>query len=112
MYSIKNIFAAIVLITGLSVGAQAAETVKPLQGISLHTATKDAVAYFLAEKGACKVVLTVTDKAVYAPARFEQAVDPNKPSLRPLDDANALEFACAPEARSLSVTVLETVAQH
>ena len=100
------------LFVGYVATAQAAEIVKPLQGISFHTETKDAVAYFTSEKGACKVVLIVTDKDVYAPTRFEQAVEPSEPSLRPLDDSNSLELACAPEARALSINMLATVAEH
>ena len=111
MHSIKNIFAAIVLSTGLSIAAQA-ETLKPLQGVSFHTETKDAVAYYLADKGTCKVVVTLTDKTAYAPARFEQQVEPGKPNLRQLDNAEALELACAPQAQTLSINVVETIAQH
>ena len=85
MYSIKNIFAAIVLSTSLSVAAQAAETVKPLQGISFHTETKDAVAYYLADKGACKVIVTLADKTAYAPTRFEKAVEAHKSALYQVD---------------------------
>ena len=111
MNSIKTIIAGIALSTGLSIAAHA-ETVKPLQGVSFHTETKDAVAYYLAEKGACKVVVTLTDKTAYAPARFEQDVEPGKPSLHGLDNAKALEFACAPEAKALSINVLDTIAKH
>ena len=32
--------------------------------------------------------------------------------VRQLDDAKALEFACAPGAKALSITVLETVARQ
>jgi len=110
MNSLKTIIVAAALAT-LS-GYAHAETVKPLQGVSIHTETKDAVIYYIADKGACKVVLTATDKAAYAPIRFEQTVEPSKPNLRQLDDANALEFACALEAQALSVNVLEMVAQH
>ena len=97
----------------LSFGATAqAGTVKPLQAASFHTATMDAVAYFLAEKGTCKVVVTVTNKSSFDPSRVEQAVNPGKPSVQHLDDASALEFACSPEAQALSINVLEAVAQH
>ena len=112
MYSIKNIFAAIVLSTGLSVAAQAAETVKPLQGVSFHTETKDAVAYYLADKGACKVVVTFADKTAYAPVRFEKAVEAHKSALYQVDAGKALEFACQPDAQALTINMLATVAQH
>ena len=113
MNTIKNIIIAATLST-LSVGylgaAQAAETVKPLQGISFHTDTKDAVAYYLADKGTCKVVLMVTDKTAYAPARFEDVVEANKSTLRPVDDGKSLEFACAPDAQAMTINMLATVA--
>jgi hypothetical protein len=110
MNSIKTIIVAATL-SALSGYAQA-ESLKPMQGISFHTETKDTVAYYLADKGTCKVVVTSTDKTLYAPARFEQAVEPGKPTLHQLDDAKALEFACSPDARALSINVIETLAQH
>ena len=112
MHSIKNIFAAIVLSTGLSVAAQAAETVKPLQGISFHTETKDAVAYYLADKGICKVVLTLTDKTAYAPTRLEKAVETHKPALYQVDDGKALEFACQADAQAMTINLVTTVAAN
>jgi len=111
MNTIRTIIVAATLST-LSGYAQAAETVKPLQGVSFHTETKDAVVYYLADKGTCKVVVTFTDKTAYAPTRFEQAVEPGKPSLHQFDNAKALEFTCAPEAKALSINVLNTIAQH
>jgi hypothetical protein len=112
MNSLKTIIVAFaVSVLSFSAMAQAG-TVKPLQAVSFHTATKDAVAYFLAEKGACKVVVTLTNKSSYDPSRVEQVVNPGNPSLQQLDDASALEFACSPEAQALSINVLEAVAQH
>ena len=115
MNSIKNIIVAATLST-LSLGylttAQAAETVKPLQGVSFHTETKDAVAYYLADKGTCKVVLTLTDKSAYAPTRFEQVVDAHKSALHQIDDDKALEFACQADARVMTINMLTTVAAN
>jgi hypothetical protein len=115
MNPIKNIFIAIALST-LSLGylgaAQAAETVQPLQGISFHTATKDAVAYFTADKGTCKVVLTVTDKIAYAPTRFEEAVQAHKSILQQVDDGKSLEFACQADAQAMTINMLATIAAH
>ena len=113
MNSIKNIIVAATLST-LSLGylttAQAAETVKPLQGISFHTDTKDAVAYYLADNGACKVVLMLTDKTFYAPTHFEDAVEAQKSILHWIDNGNALEFACQADAQAMTINMLETVA--
>ena len=110
MNSLKTIIIAAAL-SALSGYAQA-ETLKPLQGVSFHTETRDAAAYYVADKGTCKVVVTLTDKVAFAPERFEQAVEPGKPDLRQLDNAKALELACAPEAQTLSINVVETIAQH
>jgi len=114
MNSIKNISVAIVLSTGLSLAslaaAQAAETVKPLQGVSIHTEMKDAVAYYLADKGTCKVILTLTDKTAYVPTRFETAVEENKSALYQVDDGKALEFACQADAQAMTINLLATVA--
>ena len=112
MYSIKNIFAAIVLFAGLSIAAQAAETVKPLQGVSFHTETKDAVAYYLADKGACKVIVTLADKTAYAPTRFEKAVEAHKSALYQVDAGKALEFACLEHAQAMTISLLATVAAN
>jgi len=115
MNSIKNIILAATLST-LSLGylttAQAAETVKPLQGISFHTETKDAVAYYLADNGTCKVVLMLTDKTLYVPTRFEEAVEPQKSTLRRIDDSKALEFACQADAQAMTIDMVTTVAAN
>ncbi len=110
MNSLKTIIVAAAL-SAIS-GYAHAETLKPLQGVSFHTATRDAAAYYFADKGTCKVVVTLTDKVAFAPERFEQAVEPGKPNLRQLDNAKALELACAPEAQTLAINVVETIAQH
>jgi hypothetical protein len=114
MNPIKNITAA--MLSALSVGyfgaAQAAETIKPLQGVSFHTATKDAVAYFASDEGTCKVVLTLTDKAAYAPARFEKTVEARKSILHLVDDGTALEFACQEHAQAMTINLISTVANE
>ena len=64
----------------LAVGhAQAGEqTMKPLQGWSFHAGSKHAVAYFQAESRNCQLVVTSSDDASYAPARYEAAVETGK----------------------------------
>jgi len=113
MNSIKNIIVATAL-SALSVGyigtAQAAETVKPLQGVSFHTDTKDAVVFFTADKGTCRIVLTLTDKIAYAPTRFEDVVEARKSTLQQIDDGNALQFACQADAQAMTINMLATVA--
>ena len=110
MSSLKTIIVAAAL-SALSGYAQA-ESVKPLQGVSFHTETKDAVAYYLADKGTCKVVVTLVDKTDYAPARFEEAVEANKSKLHQIEEGNALELACQPDAQAMTINLLTTVAQH
>jgi hypothetical protein len=90
--------------------AQAAETVKPLQAVSFHTQAKDAVAYYVADNGTCKVVLTLTDKTVYAPTRIEEAVEANKSIRRQVDEGNALEFACHADAQAMTINLLAAIA--
>jgi hypothetical protein len=109
MNSITRICIAATL-SALAGYAQAAETVKPLQGVSFHTETKDAVVYYLADKGTCKVVLTLTDKSVYAPTRFKEAVEANKSIRHLIDDGKALEFMCHADARAMTINLLTSVA--
>ena len=110
MNTIKTIIVAAAL-SALSGYAQA-DTVKPLQGVSFHTTTKDAVAYYLAEQGTCKVVVTLSDTAAYAPTRFEEAVEANKSIRRQIDNSAALEFACQADAQAMTINLLTTVAQQ
>ena len=105
----RNIVAA-ALSLGYLGAAQAAETVKPLQGVSFHTASKDAIAYYLADKGTCKVVLMLTDKTFYAPTRFEEAVEAHKSALHQIDNGKALEFACHADAQAMTINLATTVA--
>ena len=112
MNSIKTIIVAAAGSPLLLSGYAQAESVKPLQGVSFHTDTKDAVAYYVADKGTCKVVVMVTDKTVYAPTRFEEAVEASNSILHQIDDGKALEFACQTDAQAMTINILETVAQH
>jgi hypothetical protein len=110
MNPIKTIIVAAAL-SALSGYAQA-ESLKPLEGISFHTAAKDAVAYYLADKGTCKVVVTLADKVGVASTRFEEAVGAGQSILHQIDDGKALEFGCQPDAQALTINMLATVAQH
>jgi len=109
MNTIRTIIVAAAL-SALSGYAQAAETLKPLQGVSFQTEMKDAVAYYLADKGTCKVILTFTDKTAYALTRFEDVVEVNKSAMYQIDDGNALEFACQADAQAMTIKMLATVA--
>jgi hypothetical protein len=107
----KTIIVAAALFVGYLGAAQAAETIKPLQGMSFHTRSTDAVAYFTADKGKCSLVLTVTDKFAYAPTRFEEVVKPRRSTLYQVADGTALEFTCRTDAQAMtikSIDILET----
>ena len=110
MNSIKNIIVAIAL-SALFAGYAQAETLKPLQGISFHTDTKDAVAYFLSENRTCKLVLTMADKDAQ-PTRFEAAIPGGKFVSHELADGKALEFDCHADAQQMTITAEPTVAAN
>jgi hypothetical protein len=113
MNTIKNIIVAATL-SAVSLSylttAEAAETVKPLQGVSFHIGSTDAVAYFIADKGACDLVVTLTDEFAYAPTRFEEVVEAHKSTLHQVDDGKSLEFACQANAQAMTINMLATVA--
>jgi hypothetical protein len=109
-HALDHIFAAIVLSTGLSVAAQAGETVKPLQGISFHAPSMDAVAYFLAEDRSCKVVLTMADNG--QSTRFEAAISAGESTSYKLTEGKSLEFACQADAHALMINMAATVAAN
>ena len=71
---------------------------------------KDAVAYYLADKGTCKVVVMATDKTVFAPTRFEEAVEAQKSIVHQIDDGKSLEFACQADAQAMTINMLTTIA--
>lgn len=110
MNSIKTVAVILFALVFCLGAADAAETVKPLQASSFHTANKDVIGYFTLDKGVCKVVLMLTDKIIYAPARFEQAVEALKSMSYQVDDGAALEFACQADAQLMTVTLVAKVA--
>ena len=109
MNSLKTIIIAAAL-SALSGYAQA-ESVKPLQGVSFHTDTKDAVAYFLSENRTCKLVLTMADKDAQ-PTRFEAAIPGGESVSHELADGKALEFDCHADAQQMTITAQPTVAAN
>ena len=110
MNTTKNIIVAVAL--SLSFGAAHAETVKPVQGISFHAGSKDAVAYFLSENRTCKFVLTTADKDAQ-PTRFEAALSSGESSSYEFSEGKSLEFACQSDAQSMTITPVATLAaQH
>ena len=109
----KNSLKTIIVAAALSAlsGYAQAENLKPLQGISFHTVTKDAVAYYVADNGTCKAVVTITDKTHYAPARFEAKIEARAAVVHPIEEGKALELACHTDAQEMSINLVMTVAQ-
>jgi hypothetical protein len=114
MNTTKNIILAATL-SVLSVAhigaAQAAETVKPLQGISFHAGSKDAVGYFLSESGTCKLALTMADGNAQ-PTRFEAAISGGGSTSYKLTEGKSLEFACQADAQAMTIDWVPTVAAN
>jgi hypothetical protein len=112
MNTTKNIIVAAAL-SALSFGhigaAQASETLKPVQGISFHAGSKDAVAYFLNDSGSCKLVVTAIESGAQ-PTRFEASIAGGESTRYALADAKSLEFACEAGAQTMKINALETVA--
>jgi hypothetical protein len=112
MNSIKNIVVAAAL-SALTIGcigtAQAAETVKPLQGVSFHVGSKGAVAYFLIEGRTCKLVLTMADRDAQ-PTRYEAAISGGETTSYELAKGQSLEFACQADAQAVTINSLTTFA--
>ena len=50
--------------------------------------------------------MTLTDKSVYAPTRFEEAIEANKSIRHLIDDGKALEFMCHADARAMTINLL------
>ena len=112
MTSIKTIIVAATLST-LSLGAaQAAETVKPLQGINFHAGTKHAASYYLNDNGTCKLVVTLADDANYEPTRFEAAIADGSSTHYQLAEGKSLEFGCRDHAQLMTVSTLEAIATN
>jgi hypothetical protein len=109
MNSLKTIITAAVLAT-LSGYAQA-ENLKPLQGISFHAGSKDAVVYFLSENGTCKFVLTSADKDAQ-PNRIEAAIAGGESSRYQLAEGNALEAVCHADAQAMTISAHSTYAAN
>jgi hypothetical protein len=109
MNSLKIIIVAAALST-LSGYAQA-ETLKPLQGISFHAGSKDAVAYFLSENGTCKFVLTSADRDAQ-PIRIEAAISGGASSRYQLAEGNSLEVACQGDAQAMTISAQSTFAAN
>jgi len=91
--------------------AQAAETVKPLRGVSFHAPSIDAVAYFLSENRTCRFVLTLVDGNAQ-PTRYEAAISGGESTSYKITEGKSLEFACQSDAQAMTIGMVATVAAN
>ena len=90
---------------------------KPLQGLSVYSGPKHAIAYFVSDKGVCQLTLVVGDTmqddgipTTTAPARFRAAVDAGRAARFDTGTGTELQFTCGPEATAMSLVSLQQVA--
>ena len=108
---------AAVLALGTAAATQAAEvmTMKPLQALSFHVATKHAVAYFVSQNGACKLAVTLAetpnadDVTTFTTTRFEAAIDGGKATRFDASVGKTLEFACQADTLAMTVKSVEQI---
>ena len=116
MNSLKKIligtaFAA-VLPLSTAAAAQAADalTMKPLQALSFDVEAKNAVAYFLSDNGACRLVLVLAEPpnadylTNFVTTRFEAAIAAGNTTRFDVTTGTSLDFACHAGAQAMSVT--------
>ena len=88
-------------------------TMKPLHGISFDVGTKRAASYFLSVAGQCQLVLTLADQpdweqfASFTTTRFEATLPADKTIRFTSPENKMLEFACLPDAQSMSVRPID-----
>jgi hypothetical protein len=90
---------------------------KPLQGLSVYSGPKHAMAYFVSENGACQLTLVVGDTIAEdgvppatTPARFRAAVDAGRAARFDTGTGRELQFTCGPAATAMSLVSLKQVA--
>jgi len=111
MTTIQNILVASVLSASLFGTAHAAEqTMKPLQGVSLHSGSKHAVAYFLSESNSCNLVVTSIDDADSHPTRQQAALEAGYAARYQLTEGKSFEFAC--DGPTMTVRPLQGMATN
>ena len=110
-------FAAVLFSLGSGAATQAADalTMKPLHALSFDVATKHAVAYFLSDNGACKLVVTLAeapngdDVTSFTTTRFEAAINAGKATRFDASAGKALEFACQADTLAMTVKPVEQI---
>ncbi len=106
--------------TPLAAEAPTHVTLKPMSGpaapakgqqvlLNMRVGTKQAVSYFQAENGRCKLTIMVADafNGIEVPSsptiRFEIAIGAGRTALMDTAEGGLLEFACRPRAQEMNV---------
>jgi len=126
MTSLNSIvrFASLAAVLGLAAASAEAGpsasrlTMKPMHGVSFDFGAEHAIGYFLAEGGACKLVMTraVADPdaddefVTFSASRFEATVPPEKATTYRAPEGRVLEFRCESGASAMSITGIDEVA--
>jgi hypothetical protein len=94
-------------------------TMKPLMAASLDAGTKHVVSYFLASDGRCRLTLMILDqpkdddaRSSENGARFQVSVDAGGTARFDTTKGKSLEFACKPDARSMTARMVDRVALY
>jgi hypothetical protein len=118
--------AAIAIVGAAGLGATAghagefssATVVKPKAGLSFPVGSKQAVGYFVAERGGCDLTLLVGEAGEAASeaakggsaARFSTLVAPGRTARIDTADGPSVEFFCSTGASFLTTRVIERLA--
>ncbi|MEQ1712367.1 MAG: hypothetical protein ABL908_13335 [Hyphomicrobium sp.] len=104
--------------TGATGAGASMADLKPRQGVSLDVGHKRAVGYFLTDSRICNLTLLVTDRMaetgsdIPAATRLQFDVAAGSDVRVDTSEGKALAFACATDAKSMSVTRLDQMAAY
>lgn len=90
--------------------------IAPLKGVSLDVGTKNAVAYFVQENGACNVTVTLAEAFSTIPGEFPTStrvtmpVAPGTSSRIDTAEGTAMSLSCAAGASALDISMFERTA--
>ena len=111
-------FAVLGLVQGalpVKAGDSSSIRVAPLKGISVTAGTKQAIGYYVAEKGTCNLTLMLsevfreTDAAIPTATRVNMSVKAGNSTRVDSLDGPSLAFTCAPGAVALLVSARDRV---
>ena len=111
-------FAVLGLVQGalpVKAGDSSSIRVAPLKGISVTAGTKQAIGYYVAEKGTCNLTLMLsevfreTDAAIPTATRVNMSVRAGNTTRVDSLEGPALSFTCAPDAAAMLVSARDRV---